>query len=117
MTAKRLKTAEIDKVRELLLEGNTAAQTAEIMGVSAATINNYKAYFKKHGDKFPDNRGRKPKSGKKSTASKATATATSNVFNGTAGSDYQYVINGIKISFSDRPKSLRIGKKGMVVEY
>lgn len=115
MAAKRLKTAEIDKVRELLLEGNTAAQTAEIMGVSAATINNYKAYFKKHGDKFPDNRGRKPKSGKKATASKTAA--TSNVYNGTAGSDYQYVINGIKISFSDRPKSLRIGKKGMVVEY
>lgn len=112
MAGKRLKTAEIDKVRELLLAGKTAAETAEHMGVSAATINNYKAYFKKHGDKFPDNRGRKPKAGKKS----ASAT-TSNSYSGTVGSEYQYVVNGIKISFSDRPKSLRIGKKGMVVEY
>lgn len=112
MAAKRLKTAEIDKVRELLLEGNTAAQTAEIMGVSAATINNYKAYFKKHGDKFPDNRGRKPKSEKKSASPKAA-----NVYSSNSVADYQYVVNGIKISFSDRPKTLRIGKKGLVVEY
>ncbi|MFM1877479.1 MAG: hypothetical protein RLZZ241_345 [Bacteroidota bacterium] len=112
MAGKRLKTTEIDKVRELLLAGNTAAQAADIMGVSAATINNYKAYFKKHGDKFPDNRGRKPKSVKKAAIAK-----TANVFSGNSGSDYHYTVNGIKISFSDRPKSLRIGKKGMVVEY
>lgn len=113
MAAKRLKTAEIDKVRELLLAGNTAAETAEIMGVSAATINNYKAYFKKHGDKFPDNRGRKPGSGAKKTKTAASA----NVYNGNVGSEYAYMINGISITFSDKPKGLRIGKKRLVVEY
>lgn len=114
MAGKRLKTAEIDKVRELLLAGNTAAETAEIMGVSAATINNYKAYFKKHGDKFPDNRGRKRGTGK---ASKTNATASGNVYNSTVGSEYAYMINGISITFSDKPKGLRIGKKRLVVEY
>ena len=111
MTAqKRLTTNDIEVLRQLLLKGYTSNEAAKEMGVSVATVSNYRAYFKKKGDVFPNNRGRKPKN---SSKTKETIIDSKRVFSDT----YKYNINGLIVTFSDRPKSLRIGKKGMVVEY
>ena len=56
MSRKRLDANGVAQVRELLLSGKTASETAELVGMSAATINNLKAQFKKQGDVFPNNR-------------------------------------------------------------
>ena len=111
MTAqKRLTTNDIEVLRQLLLKGYTSIEAATEMGVSAATVSNYRAHFKKKGDTFPNNRGRKPKN---SSKTKEGATGS----NRSSSDAYKYNINGLIVTFSDRPKSLRIGKKGMVVEY
>lgn len=110
MSRKRLDTKGIAAVRELLLSGKTASETATLIGMSAATINNLKAEFKKQGDVFPNNRGRRV-----AVASKAKS--DNSVYNSNYAGEYIYKVNGIKISFSDRPKILRIGKKGLSVEF
>ena len=111
MTArKRLTTNDLEVLRQLLLKGYTSIEAASEMGISIATVSNYRAHFKKKGDKFPNNRGRKPKN---SSKTKAVATGSIKSFS----DDYKYNINGLIVTFSDRPKSLRIGKKGLVVEY
>ena len=110
MSRKRLDAKGVAQVRELLLSGKTASETAELVGMSAATINNLKAQFKKQGDVFPNNRGRRV-----SLASKGKS--DNSVYNSNYAGEYIYKVNGIKISFSDRPKILRIGKKGLSVEF
>ena len=107
---RRLQNKEIEVLRELLLSGFTSAEAAKQMEVSVATVSNYRAYFKKRGDVFPNNRGRKSKNYSKSTAINQNP--------GTTFSDtYKYNINGIQVTFSDKPKALRIGKRGLQVEY
>ena len=107
---KRLQNKEIEVLRELLLSGSTSAEAAQKMEVSVATVSNYRAYFKKKGDVFPNNRGRKPKNSSNSRPLKEHST---NTFSDT----YKYNINGVQVTFSDKPKALRIGKKGLKVEY
>jgi transposase len=107
---KRLQNKEIEVLRELLLSGLTSAEAAQKMEVSVATVSNYRAYFKKKGDVFPNNRGRKSKNSSKSTVTKQNLASS---FSDT----YKYNINGIQVTFSDKPKALRIGKKGLQVEY
>ena len=107
---KRLQNKEIEVLRELLLNGSTSAEAAQQMEVSVATVSNYRAYFKKKGDVFPNNRGRKSKNSSKGSTVKENS---SNAFSDT----YKYNINGVQVTFSDKPKALRIGKKGLQVEY
>jgi transposase len=108
--SKHLQNNEIEVLRELLLSGLTSAEAAQQMEVSVATVSNYRAYFKKKGDVFPNNRGRKSQNSSKSTVvNQSLATTFSDA--------YKYNINGIQVTFSDKPKALRIGKKGLQVEY
>ena len=83
------------------------------MGVSIATVSNYRAYFKKKGAVFPNNRGRKPNVVAVKDNSSIQNIKSVNQFSNT----YKYNINGLQVTFSDKPKALRIGKRGMVVEY
>lgn len=110
MSRKRLDAKGVAQVRELLLSGKTASETAEFVGMSAATINNLKAQFKKQGDVFPNNRGRRP--GKIVVRDKTLAGSTNKL-----DSEYVYLINGTKITIYDKPKSLEIGKNKMVVNF
>jgi len=107
---KRLQNKDLKVLRELLLNGMTSAEAAQKMEVSVATVSNYRAYFKKKGDVFPNNRGRKPKN---SSNFKSVKDNSANTFSDT----YKYNINGIQVTFSDKPKALRIGKRGLLVEY
>ena len=108
---KRLLTKDIEILRQLLLNGHTSSEAAQKMGVSVATVSNYRAHFKKKGDIFPNNRGRKPKSVKSPTEEPLSTNRLA------WNNSYKYLINGVRVTFSDKPKSLRIGKRGMVVEY
>ena len=109
----RLQAKDIQILRNLLLEGLTSNEAAREMGISTATVSNYRAHFKKKGDVFPNNRGRKPKNVSLKENSSIQTNKSVNSFSDT----YKYNINGLQVTFSDKPKALRIGKKGMVVEY
>ena len=111
---KRLTEDDKLEVLKLLKAGNTSEECAEQMGVSAPTINNLRAQFKKEGETFPNNRGRKKlaknkvphlvKSSPEETKSSKSA-------------DYDYLINGIQIKFTQKPKTVRIGKNRFFVEF
>ena len=118
MSRKRLNPDEIEQVRQLLLSGKTSEEVSNTMGVSAATINNFKAHFRKQGDQFPNNRGRRPgtpNNKSKKTPKTSKASLNTKTIEG-ASNDYAYIIDGIKITFGTKPKSIMISKKKMVVE-
>ena len=120
MSRKRLNPEEIEQVRQLLLSGQTSEEVSTTMGVSAATINNFKAHFRKQGALFPNKRGRRPGTTNK-TAKKAPKTSiaksSSKIIEGAKNEDYTYLIDGIKITFGHKPKTIMIGKKRLVVEF
>jgi transposase len=43
----------------LLKAGNASKQCAIMVGISASTVNSLRSQFKKAGESFPNNRGRK----------------------------------------------------------
>ena len=111
---KRLTAEDKLEVLKLLKAGNTSEQCAEQMGVSAPTINNLRAQFKKEGETFPNNRGRKklfkikaPKFLKSSPQENKPSKSA----------DYDFLINGIQIKFTQKPKTVRIGKNRFFVEF
>ena len=120
MSRKRLNPDEIEQVRQMLLSGQTSEEVSTTMGVSAATINNFKAHFRKQGDQFPNNRGRRPGTPNK-TAKKEPKTSkvesSPRIIEGAKNEDYTYLVDGIKIIFATKPKTIIIGKKRLVVEF
>ena len=120
MSRKRLNPDEIEQVRQLLLSGQTSEEVSTTMGVSAATINNFKAHFRKQGDEFPNNRGRRPGTPNKISKKGPKKTKTDSsvrIIEGAKNEDYTYLIDGIKITFDSKPKTIMIGKKRLVVDF
>ena len=111
---KRLTSEDKLEVLNLLKAGNTSEQCAEKLGVSAPTINNLRVQFKKDGVVFPNNRGRKKLSKNKTSQSSKISTQESNL---PKSSDYEYLINGIRIKFMQKPKTVRIGINRFFVEF
>ena len=113
MARKPLDPALIQQIRELLLKGNTNLEVSKALNISAPTVANYRAKFKQSGIVFPGKRGRKKK-----VQTKAIKLAPSNdVLDSIKNSDFTYIIDGTKVSFNSRPKSLLISKKRMLVEF
>ena len=113
MARKPLDPALIQQIRELLLKGNTNLEVSKALNISAPTVANYRATFKQSGIVFPGKRGRKKK-----VQTKAIKLAPSNdVLDSIKNSDFTYIIDGTKVSFNSRPKSLLISKKRMLVEF
>lgn len=111
---RRLNSEDKLKIYKLLKSGLTSDQCAREMGVSAPTINNLRAKFKKTGEIFPNNQGRK--SVIKDNSHKLTKThETEDSSYGTP--TYSYLINGIRIEFTEKPKTVRIGKNRFFVEF
>ena len=111
---KRLTAEDKLEVLKLLKAGNTSEQCAKKMGVSAQNINNLRAQFKKEGETFPNNRGRK-----KLAKNKAPQLVKSSPeeTKSSKSADYDYLINGIQIKFTQKPKTVRIGKNRFFVEF
>ena len=113
MARKPLDPALIEQIRELLLKSNTNLEVSKALNISAPTVANYRATFKQSGIVFPGKRGRKKK-----VQTKAIKLAPSNdVLDSIKNSDFTYIIDGTKVSFNSRPKSLLISKKRMLVEF
>jgi hypothetical protein len=119
MARKPLDPTLIEQIRELLLNGNTNLEVSKALNISAPTVAKYRATFKQSGIVFPGKRGRKKKvQTKAGLKTKAIKLAPSNdVLDAIKNSDFTYIIDGTKVSFNSRPKSLLISKKRMLVEF
>ena len=111
MSRKSISTFKINKIKTMLLEGQTSLEVASALGISAATVNNYRAHFKKQGLSFPNNRGRKP------SHPAAEKQIQAEVPQGIRNNEFTYVIDGTNVSFNTRPKTLLISKTRMLVEF
>ena len=111
MSRKSISTFKINKIKTMLLEGQTSLEVASALGVSAATVNNCRAHFKKQGLSFPNNRGRKP--GRPAVEKQIQA----EVPQGISNNEFTYVIDGTNVSFNTRPKTLLISRTRMLVEF
>ena len=111
---KRLTAEDKLEVLKLLKAGSTSAECAEQMGVSTPTINNLRAQFKKEGETFPNNRGRKKLSKNKTPQ---IVKSSSQKTKPSKSADYDYLINGIQIKFTQKPKTVHIGKNRFFVEF
>lgn len=111
---KRLTTEDKLEVLKLLKSGFTSKICAQKMGVSAPTINNLRAQFKKEGEVFPNNRGRKklPKRNHQ-----LSANIRSKEFKPYQSDNYEYLIDGVEIRFNLKPKTILIGKNRFFVEF
>ena len=108
MGRKAISSRKKSEVKKLLLAGLITSDVAKKLKISTASVNNLKSNFKKEGIVFPDNRGKKTVSLNPIEVQTKEEGYTS---------DYSYTINGVKITFDQKPISLKIGKKGLVVEY
>ncbi len=108
-----------NKIKKLLFEGHTSKEVASELGISVATINNYRLRFKSQGEQFPNTRGRRPKNknAKNSEMISASKSEEERVVKGVKYSEFTYIIDGTKIIFNSRPKTLLISKKRMLVEF
>lgn len=111
MSRKSISTFKINKIKTMLLEGQTSLEVASALGISAATVNNYRTHFKKQGLSFPNNRGRKP------SRPAVEKQIQAEVPQGIRNNEFTYVIDGTKVSFNTRPKTLLISKTRMLVEF
>lgn len=111
MARKSISQFKVNKIKKMLLEGKTSLEVASALGVSAATVNKYRANFKKQGLSFPNNRGRKPSKNITETKVKTE------IPNGIRNSSFTYVIDGTNVSFNTRPKTILISKTRMLVEF
>ena len=107
------------KIRKFLIEGRTSKEVADELGISAATVNNYRLLFKNKGDQFPNTRGRRPGSKKENVKKelKTVNMVSETTVKDAKYSEFTYIIDGTKVIFNSRPKTLLISKKRMLVEF
>jgi len=119
MGRKGLSKTISNKIRKHLSEGLTSKEISIALGISAATVNNYRLRFKTQGEQFPNTRGRRPniKNANVSEATSASKSKEEQIVKGAKYSEFTYIIDGTKIIFNSRPKTLLISKKRMLVEF
>lgn len=132
MAKKHLSKADIKALSDMLKEGKTNAEVAAHFKVSLATVNNHRTRLKREGMSFPSKRGRKPKAqaagasavassnsgstpgkrGRKKSAAKAEKISTA-----VPMEQYDFVINGVRVSVSGKAKEVHVGKAAMVINF
>ena len=112
MARKSISANKKNTIKNMLLQGKTSLEIAELLKISSATVSNYRASFKKQGLEFPNNRGRKP-----SSITEHPSAIAPKVPTGIRNSSFTYVIDGTNVSFNTRPKTLLISKDRMLVEF
>jgi transposase len=134
MAKKHLSKADIKSLSEMLKSGKTNAEVASHFKVSLATVNNHRTRLKREGMSFPSKRGRKPKaqsagSSAASLNSLALSAAVAQKGSKRAGSkaekistsvpmeQYDFVVNGVRVSVSGKAKDVYIGKAAMVINF
>lgn len=134
MPKKHLSKADIKSLSEMLKSGKTNAEVAAHFKVSLATVNNHRTRLKREGMSFPSKRGRKPKlhaAGASAAslnsialsqvvaakASKKAGSRAEKISTAVPMEQYDFVINGVRVSVSGKAKDVHIGKAAMVINF
>jgi transposase len=136
MRKKRLSNEDVIQIVKKLGEGKDAKELASIYNVSVATIYNFRTRLKRTGTVVPPaKRGRKPKAKKEQTKSetqkrvrkpkvqklelenKKVESPIQKVTTTVKMEQYDFVINGVRVTVSVKAKNVHIAADAMVVNF
>ncbi len=119
MKKKRLSKEKAAEIVKLLCEGRDAKELADTYKVSTATIYNFRTRLKREGAPVaPKKRGRKPKTEKiavestklpKTDFQKLPATGKMEIYN--------FIINEVTVTVSEKAKNVHIAPGFMIVNF
>lgn len=137
MRKKRLSNENVLQIVKQLGEGKDAKELASAYNVSVATIYNFRTRLKRTGtvvvhpgkrgrkpkDKkvgppaTPGKRGRKPKALKLEVETKKVGAPIQKVAASVKMEQYNFIINGVKVSVSGKAKNVHIASDSMIVDF
>ena len=114
MGRKTITTYKLNKIKKLVNEGKTIKEIAEILKISAATVANYRAYFKKKGEiTLPS---KKTISAKNPQITKEDKQNLNVKMPTSKHKRYTYLVNGTKLIFDSQPKEIIFTENKIIVE-
>jgi hypothetical protein len=127
MANKRLTTAEMEQMKQMVVKGTAPEDIANHFGIAVSSVHNYKKRFRDQGLQFPSVRGQRPIGASPlQPVSPAAGPSFSSVPSMQAGSDtmiaaqtgeFSFVINGVSVKVSSEAKNVSIGKNGMEITF
>lgn len=115
MGRKSLSTYKSNKIKKLVNEGKTIKDISTELKISTATVANYRAYFKNKGEIIT------PKN--QTLSSKISSTRKDEVVNLiinnpiSESKEFNYIINGTKLTFDSKPKEIKFYDNKIIIEY
>lgn len=115
MGRKSLSTYKSNKIKKLVNEGKTIRDISNELKISTATVANYRAYFKKKGEIIT--------SKNQTLSSKISPTRKDEVVNLiinnpiSESKEFNYIINGTKLTFDSKPKEIKFYDNKIIIEY
>jgi len=136
MRKKRLSNEDVIQIVKQLGEGKDAKELASSYNVSVATIYNFRTRLKRTGTVVPPakrgrkpkvkkeeiksepkKRGRKPKAQKLELENKKVESPIQKVTTSVKMEQYDFVINGVRVTVSGKAKNVHIAADSMVVNF
>ncbi len=136
MRKKRLSNEDVIQIVKQLGEGKDAKELASTYNVSVATIYNFRTRLKRTGTVVPPakrgrkpkakkeeiksepkKRGRKPKAQKLELENKKVESPIQKVTTSVKMEQYDFVINGVRVTVSGKAKNVHIAADSMVVNF
>ena len=136
MRKKRLSNEDVIQIVKQLGEGKDAKELASTYNVSVATIYNFRTRLKRTGTVVPPakrgrkpkakkeviksepkKRGRKPKALKLELENKIEVSPTQKIPATVKMEQYDFIINGVRVTVSGKAKNVHIAADSMVVNF
>lgn len=136
MRKKRLSNEDVIQIVKQLGEGKDAKELASSYNVSVATIYNFRTRLKRTGTVVPPakrgrkpkakkeviksepkKRGRKPKALKLELENKIEVSPTQKIPASVKMEQYDFIINGVRVTVSGKAKNVHIAADSMVVNF
>jgi transposase len=136
MRKKRLSNEDVIQIVKQLGEGKDAKELASSYNVSVATIYNFRTRLKRTGTvvppakrgrkpkakkeeikREPKKRGRKPKALKLELENKIEVSPTQKIPASVKMEQYDFIINGVRVTVSGKAKNVHIAADSMVVNF
>jgi|GEM_PF-555785 transposase len=136
MRKKRLSNVDVIQIVKQLGEGKDAKELASSYNVSVATIYNFRTRLKRTGTVVPPakrgrkpkakkeviksepkKRGRKPKALKLELENKIEVSPTQKIPATVKMEQYDFIINGVRVTVSGKAKNVHIAADSMVVNF
>ena len=113
MPNKRLSAVEIQRMKNMVLNGVAPEDIAQTFGMAISSVHNYKKRFKNEGLKFPSIRGKRPTGVVEPTSVKSVVSSDQSL----PQNGLKFVVNGVSLQISAKAKNVTIGKDSREINF